>query len=178
MIPVVALYVEPRGPYPRLGVECFDAKRDARTYNGPHPVVAHPPCERWGRLSHFSRNDTRELAISAVDQVRRFGGVLEHPAESMLWKECGLPPPDQLFPDRFGGLAYEIAQGDYGHKAPKRTWLYAVRLGPCPFTLPTGFDPGGRVELISKFARKATPPALAAQLVAWAATARNEAMRA
>ena len=47
------------------------------------------------------------------------GGVLEHPAASKLWQECGLPPPDQMFPDEFGGLSYEIAQGDYGHAAPR-----------------------------------------------------------
>lgn len=168
---VAALYVEARGPYPHLVEEWFDVQRDARTYTGPYPVVAHPPCERWGKLSHFSRNDTRDLAIIAVDQVRRFGGVLEHPAGSKLWQECGLPPPDFMFPDRFGGRTYEVAQGDYGHKAPKLTWLYAVRLGPCPFKLPSGHDPGGRVERISKFARKATPPQLARELVSWAATA-------
>lgn len=167
---VTALYVEPRGPYPALVADWYDQQRDARSYAGPLPVVAHPPCERWGKLSHFSQNDTRELAIIAVDQVRRFGGVLEHPASSKLWQECGLPPPDDMWPDRFGGRTYEISQGDYGHKAPKLTWLYAVRLGPCPFRLPSGFDPGGRVELISKFARKATPFLLASQLVAWAAT--------
>lgn len=170
---VSALYVEPRGPYPHLVADWWDKERDARNYNGPLPVVAHPPCERWGRLAHFSTNDTRELALVAVSQVRRFGGVLEHPAGSKLWQECGLPPPDQLFPDEHGGLTYEVAQGDYGHKAPKLTWLYAVRLGPCPFTLPTGFDPGGRVERISKFARKATPDSFASALVSWASTARR-----
>lgn len=169
---VAALYVEARGPYPHLVADWYDAERDARTYRGPHPIVAHPPCERWGKLRQFSTKDTRELAILAVEQVRTFGGVLEHPAGSLLWKECGLPPPDSLFADQYGGRSYEIAQGDYGHKAPKLTWLYAVRLGPCPFRLPSGFDPGGRVESISKYARKATPEGLAAALVAWASTAR------
>ena len=172
MSAVAALYVESRGPYPGLVAEWFDVERDARTYSGPGPVVAHPPCERWGKLSHFSRNDTRELAIIAVDQVRRFGGVLEHPVGSRLWAECRLPPPEDMWPDEFGGRTYLVNQGDYGHRAPKPTLLYAVRLGPCPFRLPSGFDPGGRVESISKFARKATPADFAAQLVAWAATAR------
>ena len=170
---VAALFVEPTGPYPGLVREWFDEKRDALNYQGPFPVVSHPPCEKWGKLRQFSTKNTRHLAIQAVVQVRHFGGVLEHPAASLLWRECGLPAPDTLFPDEFGGRAYEIAQGDYGHRAPKLTWIYAVRCGPCPFTLPTGFDPGGRIESISKYARKATPPRVAEMLVSWAGTANG-----
>lgn len=172
---VAALYVEAAGPYPALCPgHAYDISRDARTYLGPHPVVSHPPCERWGRLRTFSTADTRDLAILAVEQVRTFGGVLEHPASSLLWKECGLPPPDTLFADQYGGRSYEVAQGDYGHAAPKLTWLYAVRLGPCPFHLARGGQ-AGRVETLSKYARKATPQAFAAALVTWAATANGGA---
>lgn len=47
---IAALYVLPDGPYAGLeGVEVWDEARDARTYAGPWPVVAHPPCQRWGR---------------------------------------------------------------------------------------------------------------------------------
>jgi hypothetical protein len=51
---VAALYIDPRGPYPKLlGTDmCWDAKRDARTYEGPWPIVAHPACGPWGRLRH------------------------------------------------------------------------------------------------------------------------------
>ena len=167
-----ALYVDPRGPYPGLVAEWFDESRDARTYTGPGPVIAHPPCGPWGALRHMCKatHEERELALIAVGQVRRFGGVLEHPAGSRLWATCDLPLPESMFPDGFGGRSYLVAQGDYGHKAPKATWLYAVRLGPCPFKLPTGFDPGGRVENISKLARRVTPDEFAAGLVAWAQT--------
>lgn len=171
---VAALYVEARGPYPGLTPHWYDLERDARSYRGPFPVVAHPPCEQWGRLRTFSTADTRDLALLAVQQVREFGGVLEHPAASLLWRECGLPDPDTLFPDEFGGRSYEVAQGDYGHRAPKLTWLYAVRCAPCPFHLPRGGQ-AGRVENLSRMARKVTPAVFAASLLTWAATAGSRA---
>lgn len=171
---VAALYVESRGHYQALA-DCYDAQRDARTYAGDLPVVAHPPCGPWGRLSQFSTKDDPQLARIAVRQVREFGGVLEHPAHSRLWDEFQLPPPDSLFADEFGGRTYVINQGDYGHRAPKETWLYAVRLAPCPLRAPTGFDPGFRVNNMGAPERRRTPEPLARILVAWAATAERRA---
>ena len=122
---VAALYIDPRGPYPKMpGVECWDEARDARAYPGPHPVVAHPPCGPWSRLRRFSKHQDSSCATIAVDQVRRWGGVLEHPQCSMLWPHCNLPLPGG-FPDRFGWCV-EVDQVAYGHKARKRTWLYVV----------------------------------------------------
>ena len=47
---VAALFVETDGTYFGVpGVQPWDEPRDARTYAGPLPVVAHPPCQRWGR---------------------------------------------------------------------------------------------------------------------------------
>ncbi len=47
---VAALFVEKDGVYSGLpGVDPWDAERDARLYAGPHAVVCHPPCQRWGR---------------------------------------------------------------------------------------------------------------------------------
>jgi hypothetical protein len=173
---VAALYVERAGPYPGLVAEWFDQRRDARTYRGPGPVVAHPPCGPWSMLRAFCTlpEEQRQLAITAVDQVRTFGGVLEHPAHSTLWDYCHLPKPETLWADQYGGRSYQVLQGDYGHAAPKLTWLYAVRLGPCPFVSPTGYHPGGLVERMGKFARKATPHDFAEKLVAWAETASGE----
>lgn len=47
---IAALYVQATGCYAGLDdVDPWPEERDARTYPGPYPVVAHPPCERWGR---------------------------------------------------------------------------------------------------------------------------------
>ena len=46
-----ALFVQPDGCYAGLpGVDAWPEHRDARLYAGPWPVVAHPPCQRYGNL--------------------------------------------------------------------------------------------------------------------------------
>lgn len=201
---IAILYIDPRGPYPRLAnalgaarrgdtpIDCWDESRDARKYNGPWPVVAHPPCRHWGRLRHLAKvewvcnnpecpqpretasalegesydigdwepciycpgksiiTSDRDCAPRAVEQVRKWGGVLEHPAGSKLWDECDLPPPyetpldglpehsplwrkhnawplwiDGRASDGFG-YTIKIDQCEWGHVARKRTWLYLV----------------------------------------------------
>jgi hypothetical protein len=48
---ISALYVEAGGGYFGLpGVDAWDESRDARQYSGSNPVVAHPPCQRWGKF--------------------------------------------------------------------------------------------------------------------------------
>lgn len=84
---IATLYVDPRGPYPKLGVDCWDATRDARKYAGPGPVVAHPPCGPWGGLRHLYEGTEHDCAPRAVEQVRCWGGVLEHPRNSKLWEQ-------------------------------------------------------------------------------------------
>ena len=45
---IAALFVATDGAYFGLpGVDPWDVRRDARLYDGPHPVVAHPPCQLW-----------------------------------------------------------------------------------------------------------------------------------
>lgn len=170
LYPVAALYVDPKGPYPQLATDWYDETRDATTYSGPHRVIAHPPCGPWGKLKHFCKKQhERRLAVVAVEQVRRYGGVLEHPEYSELWTELELPPPGFMFPDAFGGVSYVIAQGDFGHVAPKLTWLYAVGLTvPSWIKQPQG-NQRGRVELQHSSQRHFTPPQLAELLCQWVA---------
>ncbi len=141
---IAALYVEPNGVYAGLeGVEVWDKARDARLYAGPWPVVAHPPCNKWSPLAYINQSrlpgyktgDDDGCFEMALWAVRRWGGVLEHPANSLAWKHFGLPKPSRdgwttslLRPN--SGWTTEVDQGTYGHRARKRTWLYYV--GPEP----------------------------------------------
>jgi hypothetical protein len=112
------------------GCDVWDEARDARKWPGGAPVIAHPPCRAWGGLSHMARprEGERELAIWAVDRIREWGGVLEHPRASRLWKECGLPAPGKR--DRFGGFTWPIHQNWFGHRARKSSLLYIVGTEP------------------------------------------------
>lgn len=124
---VAALFVRSDSVYKSMpGVDPWDAERDARLWPGGAPVVAHPPCRAWGRLRHFAkpRPDEKACGPWAVDRVREFGGVLEHPASSSLWLFCALPPPGVV--DLFGGYTYPVVQSWWGHRAVKATWLYIV----------------------------------------------------
>lgn len=129
---VAALFVRVDSVYKQLdGVDAWDAQRDARTWPGGCAVIAHPPCRAWGRLRQFAkpRHDEKELGVWAVAQVRQWGGVLEHPAESTLYAHCGMPRPGQ-FPDAWGGWSFAVDQFHWGHKARKPTWLYVVGIEP------------------------------------------------
>lgn len=148
---VAALYVQPDGPYANLpGVYCWDESRDARLYAGPWPVVAHPPCQRWGRFWHGSTRKPHRFALgddggcfdAALNCVRVYGGVLEHPKDSHAWAHFGLSRPPRaggwVKADDHGGWTCCVYQGHYGHFAGKGTWLYAVGLdfGGLPGGLP------------------------------------------
>lgn len=133
---IAALYVHPRGVYAGLpDVELWPESRDARTYAGPWPVVAHPPCSRWCRLAGLvearwghRKGDDGGCFEAALHAVRTYSGVLEHPAYSDAWATFGLPVPHiggGWQQGLCGGWACHVEQGRYGHRARKATWLYA-----------------------------------------------------
>lgn len=137
---IAALYVQPKGCYANeLGVDPWDEVRDARTYAGPHPVVAHPPCARWSRLARFCEvrhglkvGDDGGCFEAALLAVRTYGGVIEHPAFSKAWARFELPRPDtkseQWTHGKCGGFTCYVEQGRYGHVVKKATWLYVFRV--------------------------------------------------
>lgn len=134
-----ALFVESGGCYFGLS-ECdpWDELRDARLYPGPHPVIAHPPCQRWGRFWHGSTRKPHQFRLgddggcfeSALSSVRLWGGCIEHPCDSRAWEHFGLIKPKRFAGwnrrDEFGGRSCYVEQGHYGHFSRKPTWLYAV----------------------------------------------------
>jgi hypothetical protein len=132
---IVALFVEKNGIYSNTpGVECWDESRDARKYDGPYPVVAHPPCSRWCRLAGLvearwghKRGEDGGCFESALSSVRKWGGVIEHPAYTDAWAVFGLIDPPRhggWIRDIFGGWTCHVEQGRYGHPVKKATWLY------------------------------------------------------
>lgn len=158
---VAALFVRADSVYRTLGADCYDQKRDARSFDLACPVVAHPPCGPWGKLAHFSNSrHERDLAWWALHVVRQCGGALEHPMTSRLWDEARIYPGCR---DAFGGILVPIDQKDWGHEAEKRTGIYVVR---STFRPRIGFcNPLRTVESMCKAQREHTPFELAAELV-------------
>jgi len=202
---IAALFVEKTGVYAGLqGVDVWDITRDARLYCGPHPVVAHPPCERWGRYWHGSPRKPHQYCLgddagcfaSALNAVRQWGGVLEHPGYSNAWTHFGLNKPPHsggwVNADFDGGWTCHVEQAHYGHMARKATWLYAhsVELpwliwGAAPQRLPQialeryGYEKARRTGVMAYIGgkdkskiRAAPPPAFRDLLLSIAASVR------
>lgn len=185
-ISVAALYVQTGGVYFGVaGVDPWDEDRDARQYDGPYPVVAHPPCTSWSAW----RAPTRETMyghpvgedggcfVAALASVRQFGGVLEHPAHSLAWVAHGLPEPlpggwTLSMLDGVGWVC-EVAQVEYGHRAEKMTWLYYIGPDPPPLDPPMpGATPTMPADLQWGPERSRTPPLFRDALLEIALSAR------
>lgn len=136
---IAALFVETNGVYFNLpNIDPWDKTRDARKYKGPHKVIAHSPCERWGRywsggpsaLVRREKGDDDGCFASALESVRTYGGILEHPEGSPSVRTFGIltPPKGGAWIFAGDGLGWSccVEQGHYGHPARKATWLYAV----------------------------------------------------
>lgn len=139
---IAALFVKRGGPYYGIpDVDPWDEERDARLYAGPWPVVAHPPCQRWGKM-WFGQPLTVKLTgvrkvkgddggcfAAALRAVGDYGGVLEHPWGSHAWAFFGINKPRRegrwTVADCIGGWTCCVEQGRYGHYARKPTLLYA-----------------------------------------------------
>jgi hypothetical protein len=133
---IAALFVQDDGCYSTIeNIDSWPEQRDARLYAGALPVIAHPPCQLWGKMAkvNYSRwggehnrpGNDGGCFESALRSVNRCGGVLEHPAQSYAWAEYGINKPTKGGWSRSGeGWVCEVWQSAYGHKANKATWLY------------------------------------------------------
>lgn len=201
---VAALFVDMKGIYPRLcGPEnCWGIDRDARLYSGPHPVVCHSPCQLWVNMAgqnfirytrqkgypqpHLRPGNDGGCFARALECVRRFGGVLEHPAGSHAWSTFALGRPDKdggWAEMRPGEWSCEVWQSAYGHQARKKTWLYYCG-SIAPAEMNWARDPGthqvgwfDRVKpTLGKREASATPEAFARALIELAAQAKGGAL--
>lgn len=200
---IAALYTATNGIYFGLpDVDPWDVTRDARGYAGPHPVVAHPPCDRWCQMAPVNQaryghkvGDDGGCFASALAAVRRWGGVLEHPAVTLAWPAHNLQKPAsgggwQRCLD--GGWVAHVEQRNYGHRARKATWLYAFGIEPFPLKWGRGAPPeawistdrpravlrAAGVAQLSKKEAKATPIAFRDLLLSLARTAANRGKQA
>lgn len=146
---IAALFVQTGGAYFDLpGVDPWDEERDARLYAGPHPVVAHPPCQRWGKMWFGQPLTVKKTGVrkklgddggcfaAALSAVRSYGGVIEHPWGSQAWPYFGLNTPPRsggwVMADWLGGWTCCVEQGQYGHYARKPTLIYAFGVDDLP----------------------------------------------
>jgi hypothetical protein len=144
---VAALFVQPDGCYADWPwIDSWDEERDARTYQGPLPVIAHPPCQLWGALAavnykrwggeHNKPGNDQGCFAAALNAVNEWGGVLEHPAKTKAFSAHGIAAPNGIGWQQLidGGWVCEVWQSAYGHRANKATWLYYNGKKP-PFEL-------------------------------------------
>jgi hypothetical protein len=177
---VAVLFARQDSIYKQMpGTDVWDIERDARKWDGGSSLVAHPPCRAWASLRHCAkpRDGEKDLALLAIQHIRRWGGVLEHPQLSTLWKVAGLPEPGRR--DEFNGWTLIVDQQWWGHRARKRTRLYIVGCEPASIpTMPlvlgeathtvglwSGRDKARARPSISKPEYEATPPEFAGWLV-------------
>jgi len=203
---IAALFVETNGCYFGLDqVDPWDIQRDARLYEGPWPIVAHPPCERWGRFSEGSMTKKTETTgadggcfAAALASLTAYGGVLEHPAHSKAWDFYDLPRPNPgkwtRSPATKNLWVCEVEQGHYGHPARKKTWLLVVGpkppeliWGPAPQRLPAkrlaerGYESARRCGIVANMStrqRQRTPPEFRDLLLSIANNCNDRALSA
>jgi hypothetical protein len=196
---ISALFVQADGCYSGIdGIDAWPESRDARLYKGPNPVIAHPPCQLWGAMAkvnyarwggeHNRPGNDHGCFESALASVRKYGGVLEHPAKTRAFAAFGIEKPNAAGWKKLvcGGWVCEVWQSAYGHKANKATWLYYFGVNK-PFDLdwsrPKGSHQIGRYDqrgkeknkpTLSKREANATPIMFRDALIALCINAKGE----
>lgn len=152
------------------GVDVYDDIRDARSFTGGMPIVAHPPCRSWSAYCRHQAKPLpgeKDLAPYCVDWLEKCGGVLEHPAHSTLWSDLRLPRPGERAVNGFWSM--HVQQVWWGDSRTKNTWLLFSGIEPSeidiPFVLHNPKGDRRRWQVMSKHQRSATVPTFASWLV-------------
>jgi len=153
-----------------IGVECYDKRRDARTFPGNTPIIAHPPCRGWSvRLKHLAKPEPgeMELGLWCCEQLRKCGGVLEQPAFSELLLAGGLPRPDDPCSDDLWSM--KVWQAWWGYPMQKTTWLVFAGIDRMLIQTPLRLHARGqdrrRFQRMTPIQKSATTPEFAQWLV-------------
>ena len=151
--------------YPNLG--CWSEKEDARNFTGKGVIIAHPPCRLWSQMRAFSKADPteKEYGLKAIDHVRKYGGIVENPVSSQLWKAKNIPLPG--FRDEFGGFSVSVNQSWFGYYTRKNTLLYIVGIEPKELPPYPALNPviSRKFDNLSPKQRSETVPAFAEWLI-------------
>ena len=150
--------------------DAFDLERDAFNYSARLPLIAHPPCRLFSRLRKFSTAPLieKKCAFFALSKIRQFGGILEHPRSSTLWKSGNFDLSGDV--DSYGGFLRSVNLSWFGFPCEKKTMLYFVGISPAQLpAFPLSYDAithtigSSRLQLlpeISKNIRSSTPVAM------------------
>ena len=176
MIPV--LCTSGNSIYRRIAIaDPYDKHRDARSYTGSSPIVAHPPCRSWSAFCRHQAKPERleaELGIWCCELLKQNGGVLEQPAWSHLFRAAGLPLPGEA-PSN-GLFSVRVDQAWFGYPTKKKTWICFAHIDN-PLDPPLKLRAGGgdrrRMAVMSKNQRSETVLEMAQWLLQNAMRARK-----
>lgn len=134
-------FTRKKSNYLKFDCDCYDIKRNALTTVSTGPAIYHPPCRMWGKLKTLAKGNIqeKELALWALNRVRLYGGILEHPAGSELFLKHIVMPGKGY--DEFGGFSVATDLHQFGYPALKKTYLYVVGMSIRDMpAMPMNFD--------------------------------------
>lgn len=151
MVDISVLCTTTNSVYEKLGLDCYDQKRNARTFTAENPVIAHPPCRGYSAfMRHWAkpRPGEKDLALFCAEQIARFGGVLEHPAYSRFVS---------LFKHSDKWKIETVYQEWFDYPIRKATWLLMPShyvLPELPFRLEPDWIPGEQKRIFENMSHK------------------------
>lgn len=128
---ISVLFTQSHSNYDKFTIfDTWDINRNAFLCTSRSPAIYHPPCRLFSRLRKFSTAPAKEkkCAFFSLARVRQFGGILEHPRSSTLWKNGNFDLSGQV--DSYGGFLRSVNLSWFGFPCEKKTMLYFVGIKP------------------------------------------------